>query len=168
MMRYVRLGLVSALWLVAGLLPASAHRVGIPVTTLEWHEPSGSWHLIHKVSAHDLEPALGVEGLAREEIYETRDGQARIARYVLENFTLKGHRAAVEFSYIGAENDADQVWIYFELRSPDQLLSIRNTLLHGRQTEGAHALVNVHNRGGVETLLFASLDGEREVSLERP
>ena len=40
-------------------MPAVAHRVGMPVSSIEWNDRSTKWEITHRLSAHDLEKALG-------------------------------------------------------------------------------------------------------------
>lgn len=146
---------------------AEAHRVGIPLTTLEWHEPSASWHLIHKLSSHDFAasiPEIGDGGL------DTREAQEAMARFILSHFQIRGAEDAINFSYLGAEEDADSFWIYFKLTSPDQDILIENGLVL-EQADGdtrRHALVNISIGDEVTTLLFAEDDAPKQARLERP
>lgn len=153
---------------VAGLFSpaASAHRVGIPLTTLEWDVPSQRWHLVHRLSVHDFAPVIdGVDTGA----LDTAEGQTLIGRYVLDHFTLAGRSEAIEMSYLGAEEDADSFYVYFQLASPDQVIEIENRLVEaGGGDERRHALVNLTSGKEVSTLLFTLRDGPKLLDLVRP
>lgn len=145
---------------------ASAHRVGIPVTTLEWHEPSGVWHVIHRLSVHDF--AEAIEGLEADKI-ESAEAQTLLGRYVIDHFVMVGRSHALEISYLGAEEDADSFYVYFQVSSPDQTIEIKNDLaVPGVSDERRHALVNIANGKKTSTLLFAADDAIKTLSLQRP
>ena len=159
---------LCALMLLFGInTPAQAHRVGIPLTTLEWHEPSESWHLIHKLSSHDFDeviPEIGDAGL------DTREAQEGMARFILSHFNIRGTEDDIRFSYLGAEEDADSFWVYFQLISPDQDIIIENTLVLDQINgdDRRHALVNITAGDAVSTLLFTRDDAAKQTRLERP
>lgn len=145
---------------------ASAHRVGIPVTTFEWHAPDEVWHVVHRLSVHDFGPAI--EGLELDKA-ETAEGQTLIGRYVLERFLIAGQTDALEISYLGAEEDADSFYVYFQISSPDQTVAIENGLgLVGDRDERRHALVNMTRGKETSTLLFTAQSGTEELELVRP
>ena len=168
LIRKTSLAFIGALMFFASVsAPASAHRVGIPLTTLEWHEPSGRWHLVHRLSSHDFAgqiPEIGDAGL------DTREAQEGMARFILSHFQIRGTKDTVRFSYLGAEEDADSFWIYFELASTDQDIVIDNRLVleDAENDPRRHALVNISAGEGVTSLLFTPADAPKQVRLERP
>lgn len=165
-----RFGFISFLMVMAGLVFASpsahAHRVGIPVTTLEWHAPSNMWHMVHRLSVHDF--AEAIDGLDTDGL-ETPEAQALIGRYVIDHFVMVGQTDALEISYLGAEEDADSFFVYFQLSSPDQMIEIKNELaVPGARDDRRHAMVNIANGKDTATLLFTADDGVKVLALKRP
>jgi len=149
----------AALALTAG--PASAHRVGIPVTTLEWNARTSVWEITHRLPAHDMELAFG--GPVDLAQISDADLSAIVNEYVLTHFTLLG---LMHLTYVGAEADNDYIWAYYELRGPDQRVILRNRLLSG--VEGtAGGLVNVEAGDTVQSLVYGDGDIWKGVSLNR-
>jgi|GEM_PF-6330488 len=159
-------GLLAA---VASLLAAPlahAHRIGIPVTTVEWHAPSGLWHVTHRLSVHDF--AEAIDGLEADRL-ETAEAQTLLGRFVIDHFIMAGQSDAIEISYLGAEEDADSFYVYFQVSSPDQTIEIKNELAGpGARDERRHALVNLANGKQTTTLLFTSNDDIKTLDLTRP
>ena len=163
---FLFLGLIGLAANLFFLPPAFAHRVGIPVTTFEWHAPDKVWHVVHRLSVHDFGPAI--EGLALDDP-ETVEGQTLIGRYVLERFLIAGQSDALQLSYLGAEEDADSFYVYFQIATPDQTIAIENGLgLVGDRDERRHALVNMNNGKETSTLLFTAQSGPKLLDLSRP
>ena len=154
-----------ALALCAGLMlgvPAHAHRVGIPVTTIEWNDRSQVWEIIHRLSAHDLEDALGpgtdLGALSPQELNQT------LSSYVEDWFQIAG---IMSLNFVGAEIDRDIVWSYYELSGLDQTIVIRNQLLQSAEATSV-SLINVETRRGRESLTFDADSGWKGLKLERP
>jgi hypothetical protein len=148
--------------LIAGT--ASAHRVGIPMTTVDYNVRAGAWEVVHRVSAHDLEAAFQGEPDAMK-LFDTEQGILRIGNYAASAFRVYGKD--VSLSYVGAELDGDMAYIYFELRAPDQTLAFDSDLLMG-EGETGFAHVNVVTSGGIRSLIFAPESGAQSVVLKRP
>ncbi len=165
-----KLGGLAALVATASLLllplTAAAHRVGIPITTLEWHGPGEVWHVVHQLSVHDFSPL--VDGLDDGRISEP-DVQAAFGRYVIEHFSISGQTETIEMSYLGAEEDADSFFVYFILSTPDQSIRIDNKLAFaGDADERRHALVNIEAGEDISTLIFTAKGDVKTVTLNRP
>lgn len=154
-------------WLTVLLLSplALAHRVGIPVTTLEWHLPSQTWHLTHKLSSHDFAPVLKDIDLDR---LQTTEQQVAIGRFVIENFSLTGKNSSIEISYLGAEEEGDSFYVYFLVESDDQVIEIKNYLaVIGDSDDRRHALVNIARGKDIESLMFTPEAPLKTISLTR-
>ncbi len=146
--------------------PAFAHRVGIPVTTFEWHEADKVWHVTHRLSVHDFAPFI--DGLEWDTA-ETVEGQTLLGRYVLEHFLIAGQSDPLQVSFLGAEEDGDSFYVYFQIATADQMIAIENTLgFVGERDERRHALVNLNNGKHTSTLLFTAADGAKLLDLSRP
>ena len=111
MIRFVLLFILAALMTVPR---ASAHRIGIPVTTIEWNAQTEVWEVVHRVSAHDLEKYFSGRADLNT-LYDAPEGIAMLGAYSASAFDVAGTQ--IELSYIGAELDRDQVWIYCEMRA---------------------------------------------------
>ena len=159
-------GLVAGLGLLLWGPLASAHRLGIPVTTFEWHEPDQVWHVIHRLSSHDFAPEI--DGLNVSAL-EDPEEQALLGRFVIEHFSMSGQTDAIEISYLGAEEETDSFYVYFQVSTPDQTIAIQNNLsLTGESDDRRHALVNVTNGKSTSTLLFTAEDSVKLLELARP
>ncbi len=144
--------------------PASAHRVGIPLTRIDWNARVGVWEVVHRVSAHDLDAALD-KNIDAARLYTSEAGQALIGNYAARAFRVQGKE--VSLVYVGAELDADQVYIYFEMRAASETVQIDSDLLLGEgETDFAH--VNVNDAAGTASYIFDSESGAKPVSLRRP
>ena len=146
------------------VIPAAhAHRVGIPLTTIEWNTRSDTWEITHRLDMHDFDPVL-TEDFSPSRLYETAGGLAHIDTYVRRHFAITGE---TELTYIGAEQDGDFVWVYYEMQAIDQTLLIRNDLLMG---EGAttSALVNIAGAEGLASLVFEEGDSAKPAQIQRP
>lgn len=162
----IRLAFLAALGALLWSPAALAHRVGIPVTTIEWHAPSKAWHVVHRLSAHDFAQAL--KGLDLGHL-ESLEEQAAIGRYVIAHFQIVGETADIEVSYLGAEEEADSFYVYFQMTMPDQSVEIKNELASvGDSDDRRHALVNIANGKGTSTLLFTAEDPVKALTLARP
>ena len=155
--------LALAIW--AGVFlgaPAHAHRVGIPVTTIEWNDRSERWEIIHRLSAHDLEDAFGpgtdLGALDQQELNEV------ISAYVESKFFILG---IMTLTYVGAEIDRDAVWAYYELSGLDQTVVVSNHLLQEAEATSV-SLINVETARGRRSLTFDADSGWSGLALERP
>ena len=144
-------------------LSASAHRVGLPVTTIEWNPRSQMWEITHRIDAHDFNPMM-YETTRPSTLYTTPQGQAAIGNYVRNHFSISGDLMT---EYIGAEMEGDFVWIYTEMQAADQTIEIRDSLLMDK-SEDATALVNVKDKAGVTSLVFTAGEHSKAVELKRP
>lgn len=145
---------------------AYAHRVGIPVTTVEWNAPSGLWDVTHRLSVHDF--AEAIDGLDTDKL-DTAEAQTLLGRFVIDHFIMAGQNDTLEISYLGAEEDADSFYVYFQVSSPDQTIEIKNELAGpGARDERRHALVNLTNGKQTSTLLFTSNGDIKTLVLTRP
>lgn len=157
--------LLLACLLSAGIsLPAYAHRIGIPVTTIAYNQNSHKWEITHRMSVHDFDKAM--EGTARSSRLFTSDaGQTEIEDYVSQHFKLAGEGADMRF--IGAELDRDMVWVYFELSGKANIVEIDDDMLM-EVGQTSHALVNIEGRGGVTSLIFQKREKPKRVRLVKP
>ena len=94
---------------------------------------------------------------------------SHIQEYIIKHFTLIGETDEIEISFLGAEEDADSFYVYFQLVSKDQTLQIRNLLLDaGGSDDRRHALLNMSNGKSTKTLFFTSSQTVKSLQLSRP
>lgn len=163
MIRAALRNIAACLALACLPLTAAAHRVGIPVTTIEWNPGSETWEIIHRLDSHDFDPVMHQSTLPSK-LYATTEGILAIGDYIHENFSISGD---IETQYIGAEQEGDFVWIYFEMQAPDQIIEIRDHLLM-REGTASTALVNVKTPSGITSLVYTNGDAPKMVNLRRP
>ncbi len=145
---------------------ASAHRVGIPVTTIEWNAHADAWDIIHRLSAHDFSD--DVDGLENAD-FKKPETQIILGEYIIEHFTMVGEAEGIEISFLGAEEEADSFYVYFQLVTEDQTVQIRNQLLAaGRGDDRRHALLNLNNGKATKTLFFTGNNTDQSLELVRP
>lgn len=153
------------LGLFAGALlsvPAHAHRVGIPVTTIEWNERSETWEIIHRLSAHDVEDLLGKSAILGE--LDQSELNSQIGGYIQSKFQLLG---IMSLNYVGAEIDRDTIWAYYELTGMDQTVVVRNQILQEAEATSV-SLVNIETADRRSSLTFGSDSGWQGMQLTRP
>ncbi len=150
----------AAIALAALASPAAAHRLGVPVTTIEYNDRTELWEVVHRISAHDLE-AVMVDLVPLDGLYDTRDGVLAIGRYVDAHFTIFGPEGEAALTYLGAELDRDMVFVYFEAADLTPRRVDSDLLLV--DDPRAHALVNIATPNGLETLVFVAADGPKAI-----
>ena len=160
----IRSALIAVLAGVLFAVPAYAHRIGIPVTTIDYNQASDKWEVVHRLSAHDFDKLMASK-ISPAKLYASQEGLAQIEDYTETAFRLTGEGA--ELVFIGAELDRDMVWIYYELESASEAIEIDSNLLMGTGRT-SHALVNISGRDGVTSLIFTPTDGPKRVQLTRP
>lgn len=139
---------------------ASAHRVGVVLTTIEPNPRSGKWEVVHRLPAHELDHFLLRLGIEPETFYTTPDGQQALAAFVTERYRISGDKSAISLSYVGVETELDWIWVYFEFDSPVQPVRIDNRMFIGESQFGEHAITNVKSLDGVEKTLLAVPGGQ--------
>lgn len=142
--------------------PAAAHRIDVPVSSIEWNERSEKWEISHRLSVHDLEEVLGGE-IDLSVLTQDELGQL-ISEYVEANFFVLGF---MFLKFIGAEIDGDYVWAYYELWGWDQTVTISNKLMLEAGVTSA-ALVNLKSGDELQTIIFEGGTNLESVPLHRP
>ena len=142
--------------------PAMAHRLGVPVTSIEWNSRSSVWEITHRMSAHDFEAAQA-PGFDLGSLSDA-DLQQKVSTYIQSNFQILG---LMGLNYIGAETAGDHVWAYYELSGFDQPVLIRNQLLLDTDATSS-SLVNIQTGGELRSLNFNAESDWSSVTLARP
>ena len=143
-------------------LPAHAHRVGTPVTQIEWNERAKTWEIVHRLSVHDAEdvlaPGTDIGSLAQSEL------NSAVADYIQSRFHILG---LMSLSFIGAEVEGDTIWAYYELSGTDQTVVLLSQLLLETDATSV-ALVNVETANGRQSFSFDANSDWRGLKLHRP
>lgn len=140
---------------------ADAHRIEVPVTSIDWNPRSDKWEITHRMSAHDLETALG----SNIDISTLSDAELSklVCDYVEAHFQIIG---IMFLNRIGAEIEGDAIWVYYELWGWDQTVIVRNHLLAGADATAA-ALININNGASKRSVIFDVDAGWKGVPLHR-
>lgn len=142
-------------------LPAAAHRISVPVTTISPNPRSGQWEVVHRLSAHDMETALLEEGAGGAVWLDTEAGMAAAQAYVEQRFAITGRSGDIVLDLVGAEVEGDDLFVYFEFDSPDQDIIVENGLMFGGTDSAQQALVNVGSGDGTVVSGFFAPDRQR-------
>lgn len=156
--------------LLAGTLPAAAHRAKSALTLVTWNKAAGLLAVDHSLHAHDAEIALAQVGEGGAPDLSRLEDQARLALYVEPRFTLTiPGGPPLPLKLLGAEPEGDNIHVYQEvplMAAPARLL-VRNMILRDIFPVQINQ-VNVDTGRGPEsirTLTFLGGDGEKEVVL---
>lgn len=141
-------------------LSASAHRVGVPLTTLEQSDSSQAWELVHKLSLHDVEAETRKLGKPSD-FLGTEAGDAWLRNFVERRFVVSGNAAVLDF--VGIEYDDDVVWVYFQLESLGADLKITSDLRFNHETT-LFSLLNISQNGETESHIFR--EGNRSIVVD--
>lgn len=151
--------------LILGILsatPVSAHRTGIPVTSIEWNERSNKWEVSHRLSAHDLEKVIGsgvdLNSLSDHEL------ESAVSAYIQSKFFVLG---LMFLQFVGAEVEGEYVWAYYELWGWGQTVVVSNKLLTEIDSTSV-TLVNVTAGENVRSIVFEQDAAPKRVKLQRP
>jgi hypothetical protein len=119
--------------MLAGTLPALAHRQPECLSTLTWDPQAQQLEVTHRLHVHDVERALtelfGTPGLRLADV-ETR---ARFALYVESRFALRGvedSAATVPLKLVGAALEGSALLVYQEYSGPlPEQIEVRSDVL---------------------------------------
>jgi len=142
--------------------PAEAHRVGVPTTTIEWNDRSGKWEVTHQLSAHDF-----------VEVVEPNANLSEMSAGMLNSLMFEYTQSHFQFvglmlpSYIGAELDGGDIYVYYELWAPDHSALVSNSLLMEAEATRA-ALLNIKSGASIESFDFAEASSWSTIRLVRP
>ncbi len=150
-------GLIVAFLLGVLAFGASAHRVGVPLSTIEWNANTQSWEVVHKLSLHDVEKKVHALGKSSD-FLSTEAGRAWLRDFVDQRFVVSGGQTAPNF--VGIEYDHDVVWIYYELKPADSALKIVSNLRFDSEAK-LYNLLNITREENVESYIFR--EGNRAI-----
>lgn len=152
----VALGLVPIALMAGGRV--SAHRGHATLSVVEIDAASGAVRVVHRMEAHDVEPALKAIAPQAQASLDDADAQAALAAYIARRFTLTdagGRRVALTLT--GSELAGDNVRIAFagRLPAPAMELTVESTLFNDIYPDQENQ-VNVRRAQVTLTALFRS------------
>lgn len=142
---------VAVALLAAGA--ATAHRLNEGLTTVGVNPRTGELEVVHRLYAHDLYPALGLDAEGEAALYSGRE-LLRLGIWAAGQFDLRrvgGGR--VPLAFVGAEEDGEYVFLYFTgaAPAPGTEMVVDNRLLVSAWPAQSN-LTNVRTAEGVASL----------------
>lgn len=162
---YKRYFLALALTLVSFL--AHAHDYHASITDARYNPRSKNLEVAIKVFTDDLENALSRKFKTKVTYSNSTKVQAYVQEYLNGSLSfelVKGKPLA--YTFVGAEQEADVVWIYLEVPLKTETLShlyVRNAVLQELFDDQMN-MVNLDYKGKVSSMLFQKQDGTRKMS----
>lgn len=156
-------GAVAAVALPA--TPALAHRMDAAISILDIRPDGRTLQVTHRLYAHDLEHTLDL-GPVGVGWFDTSEGQQALGAYVARAFVLRDERGRdVPLRYIGAETQADLVFVYFEGILPrGRELEVDSNLLV-EFSDAQRNLVNLQRGSQTVSATFGVSDGPRRLAI---
>ena len=162
------IGSVAAL--LAAALPAWAHEQKASITSVTFNERSGNLEFVHRFSFHDAEHVVQLLNGNAASIHETEGAQKDFANYVVSEFVVrKLDNTPIDLALVGYELDSGFIWIYQEAAVEADLegLRLRHSALHSYWPKQINT-VNIELEDSVQTIVFTSGDGLRDVIFQAP
>ncbi|MGH1420455.1 MAG: DUF6702 family protein [Hyphomonas sp.] len=157
-------GLFAYLLFTLFAFTAAAHRVGVPLSTIEWNANTQSWEVVHKLSLHDVEKKVHLMG-ETSDFLTTNRGQKWLREFVDRRFLVTGGPTQPQF--VGIEYDADVVWIYYQIAPTDSLVTITSNLRF-ETDEKLYNLLNITREDSVDSHIFRDGNQIIETKLGKP
>ncbi|MFQ5533852.1 MAG: DUF6702 family protein [Sphingomonadales bacterium] len=160
-----RFTVVVALLAILGAGLAHAHKYYAALTRISYNERAGTFEVVHRFFAHDLERALAQRAGHGVSMADIRGVEAVAGPIIGAEFSLKADGAPVVLKFLGLELDGDFAWSYFEgeASSSPKSLEIANRLLIGAFADQINT-VTADIGGIVRSANFRS--GEETAKLE--
>lgn len=155
LLRSVPTLLAAAMLILAAASGALAHRAHAGLTEIGVNPRTGEMEIIHRVFAHDLHEALGLESLDDTELYDSPEGLALIQAWARSGFSLQTAAGQpVALNYVGAEREGEFTFIYFSAEPPGAGtgLVVDNDLLTALFDDQVN-LTNLRGPGGVQSVM---------------
>lgn len=144
--------------------PAAAHRGHASLAVVEIDAKSGAVTVIHRMAAHDVEPALVAIAPDAQPSLDDPEAMKALIAYVGRSFRVEG----VALAFAGQTMAGDDLVLRFNgrLKGKPRQLRIAGGLFG--ETHPDHATqVNVRRAGVTRTLHFGPGDSARSVELPR-
>jgi hypothetical protein len=163
---YKAIALVLVLTLLS--LVAQAHDYHASITDAKYNPRSQSLEVAVKVFTDDLEDALSRRNKTKVTYNQTAKVQQFVQEYIGSALSFEMEKGkTLPYTFVGAEQEADVVWIYLEVPLKAAALShlyVRNVVLQELFSDQMN-IVNLDYKGKVSSALFQKNDGTRKMSL---
>lgn len=146
---------------------AHAHDYHASITDAKYNPRTQSLEVAVKVFMDDLEEALSHRNKTRVTYNQSPKVQQYVHEYIIASLSFETEKGKpLRSTFVGAEQEADVVWIYFEVPVKAEALShlyVRNVVLQELFNDQMN-IVNLDFKGKVNSTLFQKNDGTRKMS----
>ena len=145
-----------------GLAPAAAHRGHATLSVVEIDAKSGAVTVLHRMSAHDVEPVLANIAPEAQPSIDDPEAMAALVAYVGQRFAIKGVRLAPA----GQKLAGDTVTLRYigRLKARPAQLLIAGALF-GETWDDHLTQVNIRRAGVTRSLQFGPADPPQTLAL---
>ncbi len=137
-------------------------------TVIEHNARAGTWEVIHRMMALDLEIALTARTAQVVKLEDMAENEALIESYLSDYFSLSSSDGEpLPLIWVGAAAQVDMVLTYQETASPEILndLVINNQILTDAHPTQVNT-VNISYDGRIQTRIFTQNDGPQRITLD--
>jgi hypothetical protein len=161
-----RIALLCAV-LLAAAAPASAHRGRSSLSVVEIDAATGAITVVHRLAAHDVEPALVDIAPGAQPSVDDADALAAFVAHVAAEFTLADEAGPITLTHTATELAGDDVRLTFTGRAapPVAALTVDSGLLEGSHDDQENQ-VNVRRGKITRTVLLRAGDGPQRVTFD--
>ncbi|MEQ8509095.1 MAG: hypothetical protein RIB43_08830 [Rhodospirillaceae bacterium] len=137
-------------------------------TVIEHNARAGTWEVIHRMMALDLEIALTARTGRVVKLENMTESEDLIASYLYDYFSLSSaDDEPLPLIWVGAAAQMDMVLTYQETSAPEMLnsLVINNQILTDAHPTQVNT-VNISYDGRIQTRIFTQNDGPQLIALD--
>jgi hypothetical protein len=146
---------------------AHAHDYHASITDAKYNPRTQSLEVAVKVFMDDLEDALSRRNKAKVTYSQAPQVQQWVQEYIGASLSFELEKGKpLRHTFVGAEQEADVVWVYFEVPLQTKELThvyVRNVVLQELFNDQMN-IVNLDYKGKVSSNLFQKNDGTRKMS----
>ncbi|WP_299985125.1 DUF6702 family protein [uncultured Pontibacter sp.] len=159
--------ILLALMLSFTSLAAHAHDYHASITDARYNPRTQSLEVAVKVFMDDLENALSLRNKSTVRYSQAPQVQQMVQDYMGATLSFELEKGKpLKHTFVGAEQEADVVWVYLEVPVKTQNLThlyVRNVVLQELFNDQMN-IVNLDYKGKVNSTLFQKNDGTRKMS----
>ncbi len=151
-------------------ISAKRHRFHTTLTRIDYNAREKNFEIIIKLFTHDLMPLLEKRGGKRLDLEKSPEADKLILEYINENFVLSDkNNAAKTLKWIGKDFDIDEVRVYLETDSTENLegYKLKNTLFFADFPEQINIVV-CHYDSKKADLLYKAGDKIKQIVANKP
>lgn len=151
-------------------VPVNRHRFHTTLTRIDYNAKEKNFEIVIKLFTHDLMPLLEKRGGKRLDLEKSPEADKLIFEYVNENFVLSDKNdAAKTLKWIGKDFDTDEVRVYLETGSTENLegYKLKNTLFFNEFPEQTNIVLCLYDDKKAD-LLFKAGDKIKEIVVNKP